>query len=348
MMDVAGAASASGPQIREKDGPTRAVSVIVPVTERPHDLAWLYRTFSAEFVAAGRPFEFVFAVEPWARSLVDKVEPLIRSGEPIRIVEVGQTVGEAALFNAAVSTCSSPIVATLPAYPRVQPGALEELVVKVEEGVDLASAVRVASGASIVNRIQNRLFHMILRRMGGGGFRDVASGVRAMKRSILEDLPLYGDFFRFLPVLARREGFTVIEHDVAQHPEDQRARVYAPGIYLRRLIDLLGLFFILRFTYKPLRFFGLVGSLFALGGCAILAVLVVQRAGGQGIADRPLLLLGTLLLVLGVQAIAMGLIGEIIVHLSASHRRTYRLRPESAPTEGHPRARTATDAVTSS
>lgn len=317
---------ASHSEIEKRDGRPPAVSVIVPVTERPHDLAWLYRTFSAEFVDARRPFEFVFVVEPWARALTTGLEPLIESGEPIRVLEVGQTVGESALLDAAAATCANPIVVTLPAYPRVQPGALEELVLKVEEGADLASAVRASRGSSLVNRLQNRLFHGILRRLGGGAFRDVASGVRAMKHSILEDLPLYGDFFRFLPVLARREGFEVIEHEVVQHPEDQRARVYSPGIYLRRLIDMLGLFFILRFTHKPLRFFGLVGSLFALGGCAILAVLFVQRVGGRGIADRPLLLLGSLLLVLGVQAIAMGLIGEIIVHLSVSHRRTYRVR----------------------
>jgi dolichol-phosphate mannosyltransferase len=306
-----------------------AVSVIVPVTERPHDLAWLYRTFSAELVAAERPYEFVFAVEPWARSWVEVLEPLVDGGEPIRVLEVGQTVGEAALLDAAASSCSSPIIVTLPAYPRVQPGALEALIGEVEKGADLASAVRVSRESSLVNRIQNRLFHGLLGRMGGRGFRDVASGVRAMRRTILEDLPLYGDFFRFLPVLARREGFAVVEVEVAQHPEDQRARVYAPGVYLRRLIDLLGLFFILRFTHKPLRFFGLVGSLFALGGASILAVLFVQRVGGRGIADRPMLLLGTMLLVLGVQAIAMGLIGEIIVHLSASHRRTYRLRTDT-------------------
>lgn len=319
---------------QEDGGGPAAVSVIVPVTERPHDLAWLYRTFSEEFVAAGRPYEFVFAIEPWGRSLAESLDPLMASGEPVRVLEVGQTVGESALLDAAASVCTSSIVATLPAYPRVRPGALEELVEKVErEGVDLASAVRVSEGGSLVNRIQNRLFHLLLGRMGGGGFRDVASGVRAMRRSIFDDLPLYGDFFRFLPVLAAREGFSVLEHEVEQHPEDQRTRVYGPGVYLRRLIDLLGVFFILRFTHKPLRFFGLVGSFFALAGGAILGVLFVQRMGGRGIADRPLLLLGTLLLVLGVQAIAMGLIGEIIVHLNASHSRTYRLR-EEAPSSG--------------
>lgn len=329
---VAGSPS-PGAASTEESGPA-AVSVIVPVTERPHDLAWLYRTFSEELVAAGRPFEFVFAVEPWARSLADSLDPLMASGEPLRVLEVGQTVGESALLDAAASVCTSSIVVTLPAYPRVRPGALVELVEKVEtEGVDMASAVRVSEGASPVNRLQNRLFHLLLGRMGGGGFRDVASGVRAMRREIFEDLPLYGDFFRFLPVLAAREGFSVLEHEVEQHPEDLRTRVYGPGVYLRRLIDLLGVFFIVRFTHKPLRFFGLVGSFFALAGGAILAVLFVQRMGGRGIADRPLLLLGTLLLVLGVQAIAMGLIGEIIVHLNASHSRTYRLR-EEPPSNG--------------
>lgn len=310
-------------------GARAAVSVIVPVTERPHDLAWLYRTFSEEFVRAGRPYEFVFALEPWRHSLGESLDPLMASGEPIRIVEVGQTVGESALLDAAASLCTNSIVVTLPAYPRVRPGALEELVETLEEqGVDMASAVRVSEGSSFVNRLQNRAFHLLLGRMGGGGFRDVASGVRAMRRAIFDDLPLYGDFFRFLPVLAAREGFSVVEHEVEQHPEDKRTRVYHPGVYLRRLIDLLGVFFIVRFTQKPLRFFGLVGSFFALAGGSILTVLLVQRLGGRGIADRPLLLLGTLLLVLGVQAIAMGLIGEIIVHLNASHSRTYRLREE--------------------
>jgi len=327
--------SAPRPDLGADRRTAEAVSVIVPVTERPHELAWLYRTYSAELAAAGRPFEFVFVGEPWARSLFDALGPLVETGAPIRILEVGQTVGEAALLDAAASACASPILVTLPAYPRVQPGALEELVAMVEGGaVDMASAARVSQGDSVVNRIQHRLFHSLLERMGGGGFRDVASGVRAMRRSILGDLPLYGDFFRFLPVLAQREGFAVVEHEVAQHPEDRRARVYSPGVYLRRVIDLLGLFFILRFTHKPLRFFGLVGSVFALGGAVILAILFLQRMGGRGIADRPLLLLGALLLVLGVQAIAMGLIGEIIVHLSASHRRTYRLRSTSSPSAG--------------
>jgi hypothetical protein len=317
-------AAGSSPQRAEPP----EVSVIVPVTERPHDLAWLYETFSAELREADRAFEFVFAVEPWGHALTEPLAPLVRAGAPIRIVRVGQTVGESALLAAASGTCSSAIIVTLPPYPRVEPGALETLIREVEQGADLASAVRTASESSLINRIQNRAFHAILRRAAGGKFRDVASSVRAMRRTVIQEVPLYGDFFRFLPILARREGFHVVECEVPQHPQDRRTRVYAPGVYLRRLLDVFGLFFLVRFTHKPLRFFGLVGSFFALGGATILIVLLIERLRGTGIADRPLLLLGVLLFVLGVQALAMGLIGEIIVHLSTSQRRTYRVREE--------------------
>jgi len=220
---------------------------------------------------------------------------------------------------------SNELVVILPAYRRVEPEALSALVERVEHGVDLATARRWPRQDSWINRLQTRAFHRLISGLTGGRIHDVASGVRACRRAILLEMPLYGDFGRFLPLLAIREGFQVEEVAVAQHRLDRKARVYGPGVYLRRLIDVLGLFFLLRFTEKPLRFFGMVGSLLALTGALTLLVVGIQRLGGQELADRPLLLLGVLLLVLGAQAIALGLIGEIIVHLHAAQRRTYRL-----------------------
>jgi len=114
---------------------------------------------------------------------------------------------------------------------------------------------------------------------------------------------------------------------VPQHPLDLRTRVYSPGIYLRRLLDLFAVFFLVRFREKPLRFFGLTGGLTSLVGFVLLAVLGVQRLAGQPLADRPLLVLSVLLVVLGVQGVALGLVGEIIVHASVRRGVTYRLAP---------------------
>ncbi len=308
-----------------------AVSIVVPVTERPEDLADLYREFSAPLRNLGRTFEFLFVAEPWSRDVTASLSPLAASGEPVRVFLAGQTMGEAALLKIGADRAQGSIVLTLPAYRRVEASVLPILVERVERGADMAVARRWPRRSGI-NRVQSRVFHGLLRSLVGGDLHDVACGVRAMRKSVLEDLPLYGDLFRFLPILAVREGYRVEEVDTPQHEVDTRTRLYAPGTYLRRLVDLLGLFFLVRFTEKPLRFFGLLGSVLLAGGGAVLGVLLVQRLGGQGIADRPMLLLGVLMTVLGVQAIALGLVGEIIVHLQASHRRSYRVLPDAPHT----------------
>src|ERR1700682_85054 len=133
-----------------------------------------------------------------------------------------------------------------------------------------------------------------------------------MKRSVAEALPLYGDLHRFIPALALREGYRVEKIAVPQHPDDARMRIYGPGVYFRRLLDIAAFFFLAKFTEKPLRFFGLIGSLFLASGAAMSLVLMIQRVEGQGIANRPALLLAVLLVALGVQLIGLGLVGEII------------------------------------
>lgn len=321
--DLDPGSSASEPETNPR------VSVIVPVTERPSPLEWLYGEFAPALKERGIAYEFLFLVEPWGRGMAKGLRGLINSGEPIRVFEVGQSVGESAMLEAARRHVRGEILLTLPAYPRVRPEGLIGLLDAIDEGADLVTAQRVPLQTSWLNRIQNRVFHALLQFGIGGSFNDVASGVRAMRRDVLEEIPIYGDLFRFLPILAEREGFHVEELPLAQHEQDSRTRIYAPGVYLRRVIDLLGLFFVVRFTRKPLRFFGLVGVIVWGLGLLMLGVLFVQRLYGQAVADRPMLLLGALLFVLGVQAIAIGLIGEIIVHLSASGgRREYRVREQ--------------------
>ena len=133
---------------------------------------------------------------------------------------------------------------------------------------------------------------------------------------------------RFIPAIAVREGYTVQEIAVPQHPNDARMRVYGPGVYFRRLLDIATFFFLSKFTEKPLRFFGMIGSISLAIGGAIGVALLVDKIGGHPISNRPMLLLGVLLVALGVQLMGLGLVGEIIVHLRAPHRRAYRVREQ--------------------
>lgn len=302
------------------------VSVVVPVTERPVPLDELYREYAAGLREAGYAAEFIFVAPAWRRPQLEPLRRLREEGEPVRVLEVGGEVTEAGLLKAAADRARGDVLMTLPAYYRVEPGALPELVEAVaEDGVDVATACRSPRRDAWINRLQNRVFHGLLRVLVGSRVADTACGVRAMRPEVVESVPLYGDFYRFLPVLASREGYRVRELEARQHERDTDPRVYRPGVYVRRVIDLLGLFFLTRFTYKPLRFFGLVGSALGGTGLAVLAVVFVQRISGQAAADRPLLVLGVLLATLGLQAVALGLVGELIVHFSVPERPGYRV-----------------------
>jgi hypothetical protein len=311
--------------------PSLDLTVIVPVVERPSSLTQVYEETAEPLRRAGFSAEFIFVSYPWHRHLTDALAPLRTAGAPIRVLEVGQALGETALLKAGAEEANGRMIATVPAYPQADPAGLPALLAGVRDGADLAVGRRFPRRDSVVNRAQNRVLHALVGRLGGGRLHDVACGLRVMRRDLLNQLPLYGDFVRFLPLLALREGYRVEEVPIPVHPRAMRGRVYSPGVYLRRLFDVLALVFLFKFTDKPLRFFGLIGSALAGIGGLLLVVVGVQKVAGQPLANRPLLLLGVLLMTLGAQAIALGLIGEIIVHVSAAGRRRYRLQRGSAP-----------------
>jgi glycosyltransferase involved in cell wall biosynthesis len=303
---------------------TTILSVVVPIVERADDLMAVYRSFARALDDRGQPYEFLFVFDG-RFTPPDELMSLSREVDHIRILRFAREFGETAALRLGIEKSRGDLSLTLPAYFQVRAEGVGLLLDAVEHGEDMAVANRSPRVDSWFNRMQTRAFHSFL---GGASqrFHDMACGVRAFRRSVAEALPLYGDLHRFIPALALREGYRVDEVPLAQHPNDARTRVYRPGIYFQRLIDLAAFFFLAKFTEKPLRFFGLVGSLFLAAGAITSVVLLIQRLGGRGIANRPVLLLAVLLVALGVQLIGLGLVGEIIVHLRAPHRRAYRVR----------------------
>jgi glycosyltransferase involved in cell wall biosynthesis len=301
------------------------ISVVVPVVERADDLVAIYRGFAAELERRAEELEFLFVFDGRFTPSPELVA-LARQNPAVKILRFAREFGETAALRIGIEKSRGDLVLTLPAYFQVQPEGVGRLLDAVAAGADMAVANRSPRLDSWLNRMQSRVFNRIIGGVTDHQFHDMACGLRLMRRNVAEALPLYGDLHRFIPALAIREGYRVDEVPVAQHPNDAQMRVYRPGVYFRRLIDIAAFFFLAKFTERPLRFFGLVGSIFLTSGAALSLLLLVQRIQGQGIANRPALLLAVLLLAIGVQLIGLGLVGEIIVHLRAPHRRVYRVR----------------------
>jgi glycosyltransferase involved in cell wall biosynthesis len=303
----------------------RLISVIVPVVERADDLPTLYRSFAEELDRRGEEYEFLFVFDGGFTPPPELVA-LSRERESVRLLSFARTFGETAALRLGIERSRGDVILTLPAYFQVQAGGVSGLLDALQAGADMVVASRSPRVDSWLNQLQSRVFHRMIAGLTDRRFHDIACGVRLIRRPVAEALPLYGDLHRFLPALALREGYRVDEVPVPQHPSDAGTRVYGPGVYLRRLLDVAAFFFLAKFTEKPLRFFGLVGSVFFGLGAVTSLVLLVERVAGQRIADRPLLLLAVLLIALGVQLMGLGLVGEIIVHLRSPHRRAYRVR----------------------
>ena len=255
-----------------------------------------------------------------------KLDPLVAAGEPINVVALHRNYGEATALMIGFEHGRGELLMTVPAYFQTVPEGILKVMSVLEAGNDVVVARRWPRIDPWVNRMQNRGFHLITRWLTGVALHDLGCGVRVLRRKVFREINLYGDLHRFLPFLAYQRGFRMAEVDVPQHPLDGRLRVYRPGVYLRRLLDILTLVFLFKFTKKPLRFFGLIGTgLFGVGLVICLVLTVQKILGLAALADRPLLILGVLLMVLGFQTGSIGLLGEMIIFTHAKRLKDYTI-----------------------
>ncbi|MBE0569101.1 MAG: glycosyltransferase [Deltaproteobacteria bacterium] len=295
------------------------------MTDRYDDIPELYGRYKKGLDGTGRTYEFTYILDGEFKDAWERLHALIEKGERIRIIRLARRFGEAAVLSIGFDHSAADILLTLPAYEQIDAGEIPNLLEHLENS-DMVLARRWPRKDSVLNRIQSRIFHLLLKPLSGKAFGDIGCGVRVFRRVVAEEVNLYGDMHRFLPLLAERRGFKVVEVPAAQSKKDYFQRVYPPGIYLRRFLDILNLFFLLKFTKKPLRFFGILGSNIFFAGFLISAYLLYMKfSGGEPLEHRPLLLLGVLLIVLGVQIFAIGLIGEIIIFVHAKEIKEYTI-----------------------
>lgn len=244
----------------------------------------------------------------------------------VKVVRFAKTFGESAAVDAALPHARGDIIVTLPARVHFSAEEVRSLLAGIREGADLVIGYRSGDPARGIEKLPIRMYQWLTRRATGVSFRDLNSGVRAFRREVAEEIALYGEMIRFLPVLAAGRGYRVEQVPLSgSWPKGNGRKTFPkPTVYLNRMIDVLTLYFLLRFTRKPLRFFGLVGAFLLLPGLLINVYMFVDRIFlRHGIAGRPLLLLGILLTVLGVQMISIGLVGEMIIFTHSRETRDY-------------------------
>ena len=310
--------------MNDSDSKKAKLSVIIPITERYDPIAELFHEYKSGVEATGLEYEIIYVIDSGNPDALGQLVDIQRT-EKLTIITLAKWFGESTSLNAAFGEAAGDILLTLPAYKQVEASEIPGLIKAIDD-CDMVIARRWPRRDSILNKLQSGVFNYILRSFSGFRIHDAGCSVRVFRRQVIEEVPLYGDLHRFFPIMAYRHGFKTVEVNVEQSESDAYQRIYAPGIYLRRLLDLLTVFFLLRFTKKPLRFFGLVGStIFGLGLLSTIWLVSERLFLNVALADRPALILSSLLIVLGIQIIAIGLIGEIIIFTHAKDLKEYKI-----------------------
>ena len=240
----------------------------------------------------------------------------------VRIISLRRNFGKATALNAGLRHVKGDIIFTIDADLQDDPKEFPRFIEKLNEGYDLVVGWKANRLDSAEKRLPSKLYNKVTSYFSGVNLHDHDCGFKALRREVADSLDLYGEMHRYIPVLAHRQGFRIAEIPVEHHKREFGHSKYGMERYLRGLFDFLTTIFLIRYSDRPMYFFGKIGLLCLNVGFAICSYLTVIWFMGNSIGGRPLLVLGVLLILLGIQFISTGFIGNLLVDIT--HRDHYR------------------------
>ena len=288
------------------------ISVVVPVHNEERSVALLYDELRSALEPLGTPWEAIFVDDGSTDGSFAALTRLHNSTDNVRVVRLRRNFGKATALRAGFDQAQGETVVTIDGDLQDDPAEIPRLLAKLDEGFDLVSGWKTRRRDRLSRRLLSRIFNRVTGWFSGVHLHDMNCGLKAYRAEVVHGLRLYGELHRFIPVLAHYRGFRIAELPVNHRPREHGRSRYGVERYLRGFLDLLTVSFIGRYRHRPLHLFGGLGLILGAFGTAILIYLTVLKALGNAIGHRPLLLLGVLLVVIGMQFFSLGLISEMI------------------------------------
>ena len=313
-------------EIKHEKSEKVLISLIFIVYNQAREVENIYlelrNTFDKNY--AGK-YEMIFVDDGSEDETAETLRKINAEDSSLKIVKMRSHFGEASALEAGLNLSSGEIIVYSASRVRIDPRGLLALTESAIHKADFVVGWRFPRGDWKLNQLISKIFNGIVSWLTGLKLHDINSGVFAAKREVLESLDLYGDLNNFIPILVHKLGYKIREEKITQKKGHFRKSKYITE-YFQRALDILTVIFLTKYSKKPLHFLGLFGILFTISGLAIDTYLFIYRILGMGpIAGRPLLLLGVLLFILGIQMISIGLIGEMIIFTHASGMEEYNI-----------------------
>lgn len=301
------------------------ISVVVPVRDEERTVEPLYEELARTLGALDEPWEVVY-VDDGSRDGTHAALALLHESAPnVRVVRMRRNAGKAAALDAGFGVVEGDVVVTIDGDLQDDPAEIPRLLSKLDEGYDLVSGWKTRRTDRFARRAFSRVFNTVTGWLSGVHLHDMNCGLKAFRVEVARDLDLYGELHRFVPVLAHDLGYRVTEIGVNHRPREHGRSRYGFERYARGFLDLLTVWFMSRYRHRPLHLFGGLGLILGTIGTGILVYLTIVKLTGEPIGRRPLLLLGVLLVVVGIQFLSLGFLSELV---TSQHRERFRAAEE--------------------
>ena len=289
------------------------ISVVIPALNERESLDGLLEEVAAACDGAGYAWEAIVVDDGSTDGTFDLLREISRREQRVRPLRLRRNFGKSMALAAGFGTARGGRIVTLDGDGQDDPAEIPALLAALSDGADLVSGWKRERRDPFTRRLASGIFNRVSRRLSGLALHDMNCGLKAYRRECALSLELYGEMHRFLPVLAAQQGWRVAELPVAHRERSHGRSRFGRERYLRGALDLLTVSFLGRYENRPLHLFGGIGLLLATVGVAISVYLTILKIGGEAIGQRPLLVLGVLLIVVGVQFLSLGLLGQLMV-----------------------------------
>ncbi|MBD3348002.1 MAG: glycosyltransferase [Candidatus Eisenbacteria bacterium] len=301
------------------------ITVLVPLYNEEESLARLYDAVAEGVRPLGADWDIIFVDDGSTDSSMDVLRRLHEEHDNVTVLSLGRNLGKSAALAVGFREAAGEMVVTMDADLQDDPTEIPKLIGRLGEGYDLVSGWKKERKDPLSKRLPSKLFNWVTGRLSGLPLHDMNCGLKVYRREVVKRIKVYGELHRYTPVLAHFAGFRVTELPVTHHAREFGRSKFGAERFARGLFDLVTILFLRRYVTRPLHLFGMVGGILFTGGFAIGIYLTVLKIMGEAIGRRPLLTLGILLMVIGVQIVSVGLVAEMLTSMSVE-RVSYPIR----------------------
>ena len=303
------------------------LSVVIPLLDERESIGSLHSSLIAVLGALGKEYEIIFVDDGSEDGTFGILKSLHeKDPEHIRVIQFRRNFGKTAALTAGFRQARGEVVITMDADLQDDPREIPGLLDRLSDDYDLVVAWRHERRDPLSKRLPSKIANTAVSALTGVRIHDLNCGFKAYRREVVQDLKLYGELHRFIPVLAHWRGYRVTEQKVVHRPRQYGQSKYGFERLGRSFLDFGMVLFLTYYLKRPMHLFGTLGALLSLFGFAIGLYLTGLWVVGEGIGWRPLLFLGILAMVVGVQMASIGLLGEMIRNFAYDPEEEYSVR----------------------